>query len=238
MLTYEDEIGELTFDKKDETKGALQVLNWAFETYDKDAIVYACSFGIEGIVLIDLLTKVESSATVVFLNTHLHFQETYDVINSVKEKYPYLVIKLIEPELSVEEQANQYGEKLWERNPSLCCHLRKVDPLRKTLQNKYAWISGLRKEQSLTREHIQFINQDHQFKKIKICPIAHWTWKEIWRYAHNNHLPYNKLHDQGYPSIGCFPCTSPTCQEEDLRSGRWKGKDKLECGLHENVRRS
>lgn len=232
MLTYQEwtkpnEEFEIDFSYK----GALNTLSWAYDHYGED-IVYACSFGIEGIVLIDLIAKVNSTAKIVFLDTDVHFIETYETIERVKQKYPGLNIVLKKPDVTLEQQAEQYGNKLWESNPDRCCQIRKLTPLKETLEGAKAWISGLRREQSETRKEIEFINLDHKFQSIKICPLIHWSWKDVWRYVHKNDLPYNPLHDRGYPSIGCTHCTSPAFNEEDLRSGRWKGKGKTECGLH------
>lgn len=232
LVTYDNWTeGLVTFDGTDEFKGALQVLNWSYQTYGKD-VVYACSFGIEGIVLIDLIAKVQPNAQIVFLDTDVHFKETYETIERVKEKYPTLNIVLKKPELSLEEQATQFGDKLWETEPNKCCQIRKLDPLNDVLSGAKAWISGLRREQSETRAHVQFINQDHRFQSVKICPLIHWTWKDVWRYVSKHELTYNVLHDQGYPSIGCAHCTKPAFTLEDLRSGRWQGQGKTECGLH------
>jgi phosphoadenosine phosphosulfate reductase len=111
--------------------------------------------------------------------------------------------------------------------------MRKIEPLKRTLKGYKAWISGLRREQSPTRRHTEFVNKDKKFHLIKICPLIHWTWEEIWAYVDLNGLPYNELHDRGYPSIGCLPCTSPATDLGDFRSGRWAGFEKTECGLHQ-----
>jgi phosphoadenosine phosphosulfate reductase len=233
LLVYEafDSFTPVDFSIDNETKGALEVLEWAYSHYG-DELVYACSFGIEGIVLIDLISKVYEQARVVFLDTDLHFKETYELIEQVKERYPRLRIEMKKPALTLEEQALQYGDKLWERDPNKCCEIRKVIPLNDVLSGAAAWLSGLRREQSETRKNTQFINKDNKFKSIKICPLIHWTWKDVWRYAHKHGLPYNILHDHGYPSIGCEKCTKPAINEADLRSGRWSGTGKTECGLH------
>ncbi|MDG5787839.1 phosphoadenylyl-sulfate reductase [Evansella sp. AB-P1] len=212
-------------------KDTIGVLRWAYEQYDND-LTYACSFGAEAIVLLDLISKVKKDARVVFLDTHLHFKETYELIQKVKEKYPELQIDIAESELSLEEQAETYGEKLWESNPDLCCKLRKNKPLEKALSGSKAWLTGLRREQSPTRANTQFVNKDDKFQSIKICPLIHWTWDEIWQYIKLFDLPYNELHDKGYPSIGCSKCTFAVKEGEDLRAGRWSGLDKTECGLH------
>ncbi|MDM5187711.1 phosphoadenylyl-sulfate reductase [Bacillus sp. DX4.1] len=233
MLTYEAWKEDfISFSEEDETKGALQVLRWAYEQYGEE-IVYACSFGVEGMVLLHLINQVNPSAKVVFLDTNVHFQETYDLIQRVRERFPDLKIIEKQPASTLEEQAKEHGEKLWERNPNLCCKLRKILPLEESLKGGKAWISGLRREQSETRKHTQFINQDHRFQSIKICPLIHWTWKEVWRYVYKHSLPYNPLHDVGYPSIGCETCTLPVGAGGDSREGRWSGQMKMECGLHD-----
>jgi len=210
----------------------LDVLKWAYDTY-KDDIVYACSFGAEGIVLIDLIHKVNKKAKIIFLDTGLHFKETYELIDRIKQRYPSLAIEMVKPKISLQEQSKWYGDELWKHNPNLCCHMRKVAPLQEALSGVKAWISGLRREQSPTRSNTQYVNGDVKFKKIKICPLIHWTWNDIMTYIELNNLPYNPLHDQGYPSIGCAPCTQPVNNEKDIRSGRWAGLSKTECGLHQ-----
>ncbi|WHY83849.1 phosphoadenylyl-sulfate reductase [Neobacillus novalis] len=232
---------QLTFDDWDEKKVAalmeqhqdfVDILKWAFSEYG-DEIVYSCSFGAEGIVLIDLIHKVNKSAKIIFLDTGLHFPETYGLIEEVKSRYPTLDIKIIKPKISLVEQEKWYGEELWKVNPNLCCHMRKIVPLKEALVDVKAWISGLRREQSLSRSKIEYINKDGKFQKIKICPLIHWTWEEVMTYIHLNKLPYNPLHDQRYPSIGCAPCTQPVSEAGDLRSGRWADSSKTECGLHQ-----
>jgi phosphoadenosine phosphosulfate reductase len=212
-------------------KDYFQVLKWAYTTYDDDQLVYACSFGAEGMVLIDLITKVKKDARIVFIDTGLHFKETYKLIDKVKEKYPLLKVELKTPNLSLLEQKNEYGDELWRRNPNLCCQLRKVEPLKEVLSETVAWISGLRRDQSSSRKHLKFINKDEKFKNIKICPLIEWTWDDIWTYIQLNNLPYNELHDKSYPSIGCEPCTQPVF-DDNLRGGRWANHEKTECGLH------
>jgi phosphoadenosine phosphosulfate reductase len=211
----------------------LDVLKWAYREY-KDEIVYACSFGAEGIVLIDLISKVNKKAKIIFLDTGLHFPETYELIEKVKTRYPSLQINMVKPKNSLEDQAKWYGEELWKHNPNLCCHMRKVVPLKEGLEAAKAWISGLRREQSPTRSNTQYINKDDKFKKIKICPLIHWSSEDIMTYIHLNKLPYNPLHDNGYPSIGCAPCTNRVSNQMDSRAGRWAGQSKTECGLHES----
>ncbi|WP_138416172.1 phosphoadenylyl-sulfate reductase [Aquibacillus sediminis] len=233
MLLYENFTGNpfSGWEPTDASKGASEVLDWAYQTYG-NSLVYACSFGAEGIVLIDLISKVKKDADIVFLDTDLHFPETYELIEKVKRRYPELNIHLKKPELSVEEQGEQYGSALWKRNPDQCCYIRKIKPLEDALSGATAWISGLRREQSLSRSKTEFVNKDKRFQSIKVCPLIYWTWDDVWNYIEENKLDYNPLHDQGYPSIGCIPCTSAVKGDGDSRDGRWQGTNKTECGLH------
>ncbi|MDO6655082.1 phosphoadenylyl-sulfate reductase [Anaerobacillus sp. 1_MG-2023] len=222
---------EPEFNVESETKGALEVLKRAYQIYQDD-IVYACSFGVEGVVLIDLISRINQNAKIVFLDTGLHFDETYELINKVKAKYPSLNIKLKQPKESVEEQALSKGDALWERDPGQCCNLRKIIPLHEELDHVSAWISGLRREQSPLRQKTNYFNRDDKFQAIKVCPLIHWTWKDVWRYVYEKDLPYNPLHNKGYPSIGCAVCTESVLEGSDSRAGRWANQEKTECGLH------
>ncbi|WP_409297030.1 phosphoadenylyl-sulfate reductase [Peribacillus sp. SCS-26] len=220
------------FRPDDNSKGAVPVLQWAYQHFSADKIVYASSFGAEAVVLIDLIQRVNPHAHIVFLDTGLHFPETYEVIDQIEKRFPSLKIERKQPALTLDEQREQHGSALWKREPDTCCAIRKVIPLREALSGKEAWISGLRREQSPLRAGTQFLNEDKKFHNIKICPLIHWTWDEVWEYIREKDLPYNKLHDQGYPSIGCFPCTAAAGAGGDSRAGRWSGTGKTECGLH------
>ncbi|SHM71899.1 phosphoadenylyl-sulfate reductase [Gracilibacillus kekensis] len=235
MITYksyiESPLNEETPPVDDPTKGALNIIEWAYQSYG-DSLVYACSFGAESMVLIDLIAKVKKDAALVFLDTDLHFQETYDLIEEVQKRYPLLKIEMKKPSITVDEQREQYGAALWKRNPDQCCYIRKVKPLEEALSGATAWISGLRRSQSPTRANTRFINKDDRFQSIKICPLIHWSWEDVWDYIQLNALPYNKLHDQSYPSIGCIPCTAKVLNNDDERAGRWADFQKTECGLH------
>ncbi len=215
----------------DSSKGAEKVLEWAYGTYRED-IVYACSFGAEGIVLIDLISKVKKDASIVFLDTGLHFAETYELIDKVKARYPELQVEMKQPELTVTGQEEKYGPALWERDPNQCCYIRKIKPLEEALSGAVAWVSGLRREQSPSRQNTNFVNRDERFESIKVCPLIHWTWDDVWEYIKTNELDYNELHDKNYPSIGCVPCTTAVETGGDSRDGRWQGSMKTECGLH------
>ncbi len=217
------------FSENSKGKGAYDVLEWAYKQYG-DRLLYACSFGVEGSVLLHLISQVKPDAKVLFLDTGLHFPETYETIEKTEKRYPLLHIERKQPDLSVEEQGVQHGQELWKSNPDLCCQMRKIQPLEEELRKVDAWVSGLRREQSATRKNVNYLNKDERFQLVKVCPLIHWTWDEIWAYVRKYDLPYNLLHDADYPSIGCAPCTKAVTSNS--RDGRWQGQGKLECGLH------
>lgn len=219
------------FNSELKDKNTLDVLKWSYQTFG-DELVYACSFGAEGVVLIDHISRVKNDAHIIFLDTDFHFNETYDLIEQIKQKYPSLIIELLKPDLTPDEQTQQYGAKLWEQEPDQCCRIRKIQPLEQKLTRYKAWITGLRRDQGPSRRDTEYINKDDRFKSIKICPLIHWSWDDVWHYIECHNLPYNNLHDQNYPSIGCEQCTLPVTHDEDPRAGRWAGQTKTECGLH------
>ncbi|SDO58166.1 phosphoadenylyl-sulfate reductase [Alkalicoccus daliensis] len=231
-VTYENFSGDPFSDwtPDDKNKGADTILQWAYDAYGSD-LVYACSFGAEGIVLIDMIAKIKEDAHIVFLDTGVHFKETYELIEKVKKRYPSLKIEMKQPELTIAAQASQYGEELWKTDPNQCCYIRKILPLEEALTGVPAWISGLRREQSESRKNTNFVNKDERFHSVKVCPLIYWTWDDVWNYIQEHHLDYNELHDRGYPSIGCAPCTTAV-ETGDSRGGRWQGTMKTECGLH------
>lgn len=183
-------------------------------------------------VLIHLIYQVKKNAQIVFLDTDLHFQETYDLIDRVQAKYPELRIKMKKPELTLEEQSEAYSPALWKKDPNQCCYIRKIKPLEEVLGGATAWISGLRRSQSKSRSNTDFVNKDERFKSIKVCPLIYWSEDDIWNYIKQHDLPYNELHDHHYPSIGCIPCTEQVFNSDDPRAGRWSNFEKTECGLH------
>jgi phosphoadenosine phosphosulfate reductase len=227
-MTSEDFVGLNDQFKSSDT---LDVIRWAYQTYGDD-LVYACSFGAEAMVLLNLVSKVKPDARIVFLDTSFHFKETYELIDQIQKKYPQFKIEQVQPAVTVAEQEQLHGDALWKSQPDLCCNIRKIEPLHRALTGVKAWMSGLRREQSPTRANTQFFNQDNKFKAVKVCPLIHWTWEEVWMYINLHQLPYNPLHDQGYPSIGCEHCTLPVEGDGDSRDGRWSGFKKTECGLH------
>lgn len=207
-----------------------EVLMWGVHKYG-EKITFASSFGAEDVVILDHMMEIAPKADIFFLDTALHFKETYETIERLEEHYQRAFRRLT-PDFTLAEQERRFGDRLWERDPDLCCHMRKVEPLRKYLSAFAAWITGIRREQAQTRAGAKKVEWDHKFQLVKINPLVDWTDKEVWRYILGHHLPYNPLHDQNYPSIGCAVCTHPVKPGGDQRSGRWMGKEKIECGLH------
>jgi phosphoadenosine phosphosulfate reductase len=207
-----------------------EVLRWALTTYGKD-IALATGFGPSGIVLMHLASRLRPNTTVFYLQTDLLFPETMVLRDSLAERLGIHFTEL-RPDLTLDEQAQYYGPQLWRSDPDLCCLLRKVEPLRRFLATKKAWITAIRRDQSLTRASINMVDWDRANHLLKISPLAGWTRDQVWSYLREHDLPYNPLHDQGYPSIGCYPCTRPVAPGKGERSGRWAGTGKLECGIH------
>jgi phosphoadenosine phosphosulfate reductase len=220
----EDEAGDLA------GRPAEQVLAWAAARFAPH-IVFATGFGAEGCVIIDLIARHKLPIRIFTLDTGLLFSETYDLWQRLEARYG-VRIEAVRPELSVSEQAAHWGGSLWEREPDRCCEIRKVDPLRAYLKDKQAWVAAIRRDGTGDRAKAQVVEQDARFGLVKVNPLLAWTHDDVWAYLRKNDVPYNPLHRRGYPSIGCWPCTSRVQPGEDPRAGRWRGRAKTECGLH------
>lgn len=205
------------------------VIRWAVETFPN--ITFACSFGAEDVVLVDMLQKISPKTDIFYLDTDFHFKETYETRDRLAEKYGLSFIQ-VKPAITPEEQAEIHGDELWKRDPNACCNIRKVEPLTKILNKYDAWITGIRRDQAPTRANAKKVEYDTKFGLVKFNPLAAWTSDDVWNYIRANGVIYNPLHDQNYPSIGCEYCTRPVMPGEDPRAGRWSGTDKTECGLH------
>lgn len=214
-----------------EGKTPQEVLTWALEKFHPH-IALACSFGAEDVALVDMVTKIRPDARIFYLDTGLLFPQTYVVCERVAARYA-TKLERYATSLTLEEQAKSYGDKLWQKDSALCCNLRKVQPLEEALGHLSAWITGIRRDQAPARANAGIVEFDSKFNLVKINPLASWTWEQVWEYIRENDVPYNPMHDQGYPSIGCEPCTNLVKPGEDPRAGRWVGQDKTECGLHE-----
>lgn len=208
---------------------ARQVLAWAVETFGERLLV-ASSLGPQTTIVLDLLHRMGRSVRTVFLDTDLHFPETYALKRTLETRYG-IEIEAARPALDVAEQAARFGPALWETQPDRCCALRKVEPLRELLGGAEAWITGLRRSQGRARSQTQTVEWDEQYGLVKINPLAGWSRAQVERYTRVHELPRNGLREQGYTSVGCWPCTRPAT-DDDERSGRWAGFAKTECGLH------
>jgi phosphoadenosine phosphosulfate reductase len=213
-----------------ESWGPERILRWAFETFG-DSVAISSAFGAEGMVLIDIASRVHPNFRLFTLDTEFLFPETYNLMDRVEQKYG-IVIERVLPLASPEEQERVHGPALWQRNADQCCNMRKVEPLRRKLASLQAWITSIRRDQTAARASAGKIEWDEKFGLVKVNPVADWTSKQIWRYIHEQDVPYNVLHDQDYPSIGCTHCTRAVRPGEDPRAGRWSGSAKTECGLH------
>src|SRR3990172_3333215 len=194
-------------------------------------LVMATGFGMEGCVLTDLIGRNKLPVDIFTLDTGLFFEETYTLWKTLERRYD-LTIRAVRPELTVGEQAERFGEALWERDPDRCCEMRKVQPLRAALAGADAWITALRRDQTPDRANASMLEHDQKFGLVKINPLVEWTAQDVRDYVREHDVPFNPLHEQGYPSIGCAPCTSPVQAGDSPRAGRWRGKGKTECGIH------
>jgi phosphoadenosine phosphosulfate reductase len=212
-----------------EAMSAEDVLRWGYAEYG-DRMCLTCSWQKQSSVLVHMVSELGLDIPVVELDTQLFFKETYETRDALVERYGLELIR--PPVLTVAEQHKREGPNLWETDPDRCCHVRKIEPLERALAPYDAWISGIRREQALTRANAQKLEWSPRYGVWKIHPIVDWDAKRVEAYIHVNEIPYNPLHDAGYPSIGCIPCTRPVTVAEDERAGRWAGSDKLECGIH------
>jgi phosphoadenylyl-sulfate reductase (thioredoxin) len=208
-----------------------EVLAWAAERFP-GGVVFTTGFGAEGCVIIDLIAREKLGIDVVTLDTGLLFPETYALWRRLEDRYG-IAIRGVRPKLSVSAQAQLHGARLWERAPDRCCGLRKLEPLEAALQGYDAWVSAIRRDQTRERAAAQVVESDAaRAGRLKINPLAAWTSADVWDYVRSHDVPTNLLHERGYPSIGCWPCTSPVAAGDDPRAGRWRGLEKKECGLH------
>jgi len=213
-----------------EGRPAAAVLRWAVQRH-ADRLTFATGFGPEGCVLIDLIGRERLPIDLFTLDTGLFFEETYALWRVLEKRYG-LRIRRVAPELTLDDQAQVHGLRLWERAADRCCAIRKLAPLETELSRVDAWITAIRREQTPQRSGAQVVEWDAKFGIEKINPLVGWTKRDVWRHILEHDVPYNPLHDLGYPSIGCRPCTSPVEPGENDRAGRWRGTPKTECGLH------
>jgi phosphoadenosine phosphosulfate reductase len=213
-----------------ETATPWEVLEWAVENY-YPKLTMATAFGPEGCVILHMLAAIEPRVHVFNLDTGYQFKETLQLRDRIRDRYG-IDVELKQPELTVQEYEAQHGGPVYKSNPDQCCMDRKIKVLQQAAVGWKAWMSGIRRDQSPDRAKAAIVGWDKKFSLVKISPLANWTKKEVWKLITDENIPYNPLHDQGYTSIGCWPCTRAVMFGEDERAGRWSGTGKIECGLH------
>lgn len=207
---------------------ATELLRWTDEQFGPD---YVVASNMADAVLVDLAAKARPGVAVLFLDTGYHFAETVGTRDAVAQVYDITLIN-VTPEQTVAEQDATHGKNLFASNPALCCQLRKVQPLARTLSGYSAWVTGLRRVEAPTRANAPLISFDEQFKLVKVNPLAAWSDADMDAYIAEHNVLVNPLVEEGYPSIGCAPCTVKPAVGANPRSGRWAGTAKTECGLH------
>ena len=219
-----------------EQMAAQDVVRLAHDRFRR-RVALSSSFGAEDMVLIDMLMRVDPQARIVTLDTGRLPQETYNVMDATRERYGAAIEVFFPQADAVQAMVAEHGVNLFYHSVDLrklCCGIRKTEPLKRALAGLEAWITGLRREQSVTRTAVHKIEWDESNQLIKVNPLADWTQDDVWKYIREHNVPYNALHDRGYPSIGCAPCTRAIQPGEDQRAGRWwwEHLETKECGLH------
>lgn len=213
-----------------EAATAPEILRWAVERF-APRFTMATAFGPEGMVILHMLAEIAPETPIFNLDTGYQFPETLELRERVKQRYG-MEIEFKRPELTVEQYEQLHGGPLYKTKPDQCCAERKIRVLHEAVRGKHAWASGIRRDQSPDRAKAAIISWDRKFSLVKVSPLANWTKKDVWKMIVEHDIPYNPLHDQGYTSIGCWPCTRAVMFGEDERAGRWSGFAKTECGLH------
>lgn len=207
-----------------------EILKWAAERF-AGKFTMATAFGPEGMCLIHMLSEVAPETPIFNLETGYQFRETLELREQVKLRYG-IEVEFKYPELTVEEYERQNGGPVYKTDPNRCCAERKLSVLHRAAEGFHAWSSAIRRDQSPDRANHPIVGWDQKFHLVKVSPLANWTKKDVWGFITQHNIPYNRLHDMGYPSIGCWPCTRSVVAGEDERAGRWSGFSKTECGLH------
>jgi len=232
MLEPTDELFEELARKSEELESAApqEILRWASERF-APKFTMATAFGPEGMTIIHMLAEVAPETPIFNLDTGYQFQETLDLRERVKERYG-IEVELKQPELTVEQYEEKHGGPLYKINSTQCCFDRKISVLTKAVEGMHAWASAIRRDQSPDRARAPIVGWDKKFGLVKVSPLANWTKQDVWKLITDHDIPYNPLHDRGYTSVGCWPCTRAVMFGEDERAGRWSGTEKTECGLH------
>jgi phosphoadenosine phosphosulfate reductase len=209
---------------------AEEILRWAVGTFGRK-LTMATAFGAEGCCLIHLLAEIGPEVRIFNLDTGYQFPETLQLRERIKQRYG-IAVEFVRPETTVAEYEEEHGGPLYRHRPDQCCHDRKLEPLRQAVAGYDAWISAIRRDQTPDRAQAEVVQWDRKFGLVKVNPLLFWSRRDVWKFLLDNAIPYNPLHDRGYPSIGCWPCTQAVGNGADERAGRWAGTSKKECGLH------
>lgn len=213
-----------------ESASPQEILRYAVERF-APRFTMATAFGPEGMTLIHMLAEIAPQTPIFNLDTGYQFAETLELRERVKRRYG-IEVELKRPETTVEEYEALHGGPVYKTDPNRCCFDRKLRVLHEAARGMYAWASAIRRDQSEDRGRAAIVGWDAKFQLVKISPLANWTKKQVWKLITDHDIPYNPLHDKGYPSVGCWPCTRAVQLGEDERAGRWSGFEKKECGLH------
>ncbi len=235
MKITKEDIAE--YQEKLKDFSAEEIIAWAAEFFGPDNVALASSISAEDQVLTEMIARASERMQIFTLDTGRLPSQTYDVIAGTISKYGMDIEMLFPERADVEKMTSEFGPNLFYdsiESRKLCCKVRKIEPLKRKLSNLKAWITGLRREQAVTRSDMEVLEWDEAFSLVKINPLFGWTEKNIWKYIKDNDVPYNKLHDAGYRSIGCAPCTRAVKESDDVRAGRWwwEAPEQKECGLH------
>jgi phosphoadenosine phosphosulfate reductase len=218
-----------------------RVVAWMLRRFAGRRLVMTTAFGMEGCALIDMIARHGVPVPVLYLDTGFLFPETLQLRDRLARHYPHLSFENRGTSLTPEAQEAQYGPELWGREPDTCCTLRKVEPMRDALGDVDVWVTGLMRSQAASRAGLRVVEWDWTYQLLRVNPLAGWDRAQVWEYVQRHGVPYNQLHDQGYPTLGCTHCTLPVAGNvagEYTREGRWRGLDKNECGLHQIVGRA
>ncbi len=221
--------------RPDDSTSTREILEWTF-AHAGGTVGMSTAFGPSGIVLMHLCCQLQANLKVFFLDTGFHFQETLNLAEEIRIRLP-IDLEILRPTMSLVEQATLHGAELPVLNSDACCRIRKVEPTRRMLSQLDVWMTALRRDQGPSRAQTAHF-EDQRFEGralLKVNPLAHWDRRKIWAYILQHNLPYNRLLDQGYNSIGCSPCTSISRDEDYERAGRWAQSGKTECGMHTQV---
>lgn len=216
-----------------EGASAEAILAWVFENLGHLRVGCTSAFGPEGCVLVDMVRRMRPATPVFTIDTGLLFDASVEVRRAHEERGARVVV--VEPLVSLSAQAERHGPRLWERDPDACCAVRKVEPMRRILDRLDVWLTAIRRDQSPTRANTPILGIARRADGsavLKVAPFVAWTRKDTWSYLLTHGVPYNRLLDEGYTSVGCRPCTAPAAPDGDERSGRWQGRAKTECGIH------